>query len=122
MFKKIAFTMYPVTDMARARAFYEDTLGLPPAKESVSGKWIEFDLPDGGCLALTTMVEGVTPSSEAGGSLAFEVDDIKALSEALEAKGVKFKMGLFETPVCHMAIALDSEGNGFMLHQLKRRT
>ena len=121
MFKKVAFTMYPVTDMARAKAFYEDTLGLPPAKESVSGKWIEFDLPNGGCLALTTMAEGVMPSSEAGGSLAFEVDNIQELTEKLKSKGVKFKMDLFESPVCHMAAALDSEGNAFMLHQLKKQ-
>ena len=82
MFKKIAFTMYPVTDMARAKSFYEDTLGLPPAKESVSGKWIEFDLPQGGCLALTTMVPDLVPSSQAGGSLAFEVDDIEEIGRA----------------------------------------
>ena len=121
MFKKIAFTMYPVTDMARAKSFYEDTLGLPPATESVSGKWIEFDLPSGGCLALTTMAQGVTPSSTAGGSLAFEVEDIEALCKTLKAKGVEFKMDLFESPVCHMAMAVDSEGNGFMLHQVKAK-
>ena len=28
MFKKVAFTMYPITDVARARRFYEETLGL----------------------------------------------------------------------------------------------
>ena len=28
MFKKVAFTMYPVQDPQRARAFYEETLGL----------------------------------------------------------------------------------------------
>jgi len=121
MFKKVAFTMYPVTDMARAKSFYEDTLGLPRATEAVGGQWIEFDLPQGGCLALTTMVEDVMPSSEAGGSLAFEVDDIQGLIENLKSKGVKFKMDLFESPVCHMAAALDSEGNAFMLHQLKKQ-
>jgi catechol 2,3-dioxygenase-like lactoylglutathione lyase family enzyme len=28
MFKKVAFTMYPIADVARARRFYEETLGL----------------------------------------------------------------------------------------------
>ena len=28
MFEKVAFTMYAVTDAARARDFYENTLGL----------------------------------------------------------------------------------------------
>ena len=27
MFKKVAFTMYPVKDSKRARTFYEETLG-----------------------------------------------------------------------------------------------
>ncbi len=121
MFKKIAFTMYPVTDMARAKAFYEETLGLPPGKELVPGKWVEFDLPEGGCLALSTMVQGIAPSDTAGGSLAFEVEDINALVDRLKSKGVTIKMDVFESPVCHMAFVLDSEGNGVMLHQLKRK-
>ena len=28
MLKKVAFTMYPVRNVARARRFYEETLGL----------------------------------------------------------------------------------------------
>jgi hypothetical protein len=30
MFKKVAFTMYPISDVPRARKFYEETLGLTP--------------------------------------------------------------------------------------------
>lgn len=121
MFKKVAFTMYPVTDLARAKAFYEDLLGLP-ATDMAGGRWVEFDLPQGGCLALTSMVQGVEPSAVAGGSLAFEVDDIHTLAEQLKAKGVTFKADVFESPVCTMAVCLDSEGNSFMLHQLKRES
>ena len=50
MLNKVAFTMYPVTDMARARAFYEETLGLPPSRSGAASPWVEFDLPGGGCL------------------------------------------------------------------------
>lgn len=57
MFKKVAFTMYPVKDMARARAFYADTLGLGPSPSGASSPWVEFDLPDGGCLAITTVTD-----------------------------------------------------------------
>ena len=28
MFRKVAFTMYPITDVVRGRRFYEETLGL----------------------------------------------------------------------------------------------
>ena len=34
MFMKVAFTYYPVTDVARARKFYEETLGLKSAAVS----------------------------------------------------------------------------------------
>lgn len=45
MFKKVAFTMYPVQDAARARDFYETTLGLTPGSKSADGVWTEYDLP-----------------------------------------------------------------------------
>ena len=56
MFKKVAFTYYPVTDVARARKFYEETLGLKAGSVGNRGDnwWVEYDLPGGGCLALTT--------------------------------------------------------------------
>ena len=52
MLKKVAFTMFPVKDTPRARAFYEGTLGLRVGNHSDNGVWTEYDLPGGGCLAL----------------------------------------------------------------------
>jgi len=37
MIAEIAFTGTPVTDIKRAREFYEGVLGLKPVKESASG-------------------------------------------------------------------------------------
>jgi extradiol dioxygenase family protein len=50
MIKKVAFTMYPITDVARARKFYEETLGLKRGSMGSQGEqyWIEYDLPAGG--------------------------------------------------------------------------
>ena len=49
MFKKVAFTYYPVTDVARARKFYEETLGLKSGSVGNQGDnwWVEYDLPGG---------------------------------------------------------------------------
>jgi hypothetical protein len=45
--KKIAFTGIPVTDMKRARAFYEGVLGLKVSGEFGEGVWIEYEIgPD----------------------------------------------------------------------------
>jgi catechol 2,3-dioxygenase-like lactoylglutathione lyase family enzyme len=50
--KRVAFTIQPVADVARARAFYERTLGLEAGLVGGQGDtwWIEYDLPGGGCL------------------------------------------------------------------------
>lgn len=48
MIKKVAFTMYPVMNIERARHFYEQVLGLDVGKISSEGRWIEYDLPQGG--------------------------------------------------------------------------
>jgi hypothetical protein len=37
----------------------------------------------------------------------------------LKGKGVIFKSDVIHSPVCRMALCLDSEGNSLLLHQLK---
>lgn len=120
MFRKVAFTMYPVTDMVRARAFYEGVLGFTESSAPESVPWVEYDMPGGGCFAITT-VTGDTPSANAGGTIAFEVEDLDALCAELEGKGVTFHSDLIHSPVCRMRVIGDSEGNAILLHQLKNR-
>ncbi|NOT71864.1 MAG: VOC family protein [Hyphomicrobium sp.] len=119
MLKKVAFTMYPVRDVARARQFYEEALGLTPGLNGHQGDqwWIEYDLPGGGCIALTNFIPD-EPSSAAGGTIAFEVEDLDALMTGLKSKGVTFRGDVVHGPKCRMATCLDSEGNSILLHQL----
>ena len=118
MLRKVAFTMYPVKDMARARAFYEETLGLGPSRSGATSPWVEFDLPGGGCLAITTVTQQ-EPSAKAGGTIAFEVDHLPALVADLKAKGISVPADDIESPVCRMAVCLDPDGNSIILHKLK---
>ena len=118
MFQKVAFTMCPVMDMARAEAFYRETLGVGPSTGSVERGWVEFDLPGGGCLALTVH-SGAAPGGKEGGTIAFEVSDLDKLIEDLKAKDVAFLATDIQSPVCRMAMLKDSEGNRIVLHQLK---
>lgn len=119
--KKVAFTMYPVLDMARARAFYEETLGLQPGMAGSQGnmRWVEYDLPGGGCLALTNAI-AAKPSAEAGGTIALEVENLAAFVERLRSRGVTFKAEHIRGPRCTMAACVDSEGNPLVLHELDR--
>ncbi len=112
--------MYPVKNINRAMEFYKNNLGLIPSKTSANGNWVEYDLPQGGCFAITTLAEGVKPSSVSGGSIAFEVENLDSLTQRLKENGVTFKLDVFSSPVCRMAIIIDSEGNAITLHQLNK--
>ena len=110
-------------DVSRARKFYEETLGLRVGMAGGRGDmhWVEYDLPGGGCLAITNTT-GEDPSAAAGGTIALEVTDLTSLMRHLKEKGVAFKSNVINGPRCKMAVCLDSEGNSILLHQLERHS
>ena len=113
---EIAFTCYPVSDVARSRAFYEGILGLKPTmvNESEGGTWVEYEI-GAGAFAIGKW-EGWLPSP-AGASVAFEMDDFDAAIAELKAAGVSFKMEPFPTPVCRMAFITDPDGSNVCIHK-----
>jgi len=112
---EIAFTGTPVTDMPRARAFYEGVLGLKPTMESAGGMWVEYEIGNGtfgiGCYG-----EVWKPSTD-GTCIAFEVEDLDAEVAALKAKGVQFALEPMASPVCRFSILCDPDGNRIMIHK-----
>jgi predicted enzyme related to lactoylglutathione lyase len=118
MIRKVAFTLYAVKDMVTARAFYEGVLGLSSSAGERS-PWVEYDLPGGGCFAITTVIPDHQPSASAGGMIAFEVDDIEALTAALREQGVRLGSSeMIKGPHCRMMPIFDPDGNSMILHQL----
>lgn len=116
-YKEIAFTAYPVTDIARAREFYEGVLGLRPnAPVKPDAKFIEYDIGPG------TLAIGVSPNwlpSKDGASSALEVEDFDAAVTELRGHKVEFIIGPMETPVCRMAAFRDPDGNKLTIHRRK---
>jgi predicted enzyme related to lactoylglutathione lyase len=110
-----AFIAYSVRDVAKARAFYRDVVGLTPATE-FEDFWVEFDV--GGTTFGIGNGEplGITPGSSFAAT--FEVDDAAKERERLLALGVPVTE-LRETPICWMAFVTDPEGNRFGIHQRK---
>lgn len=117
MIKKVAFAMMPALDVPRARKFYEEALDLKPGLTGNQGGnwWIEYDLPQGRCIAISNI--GVDKAGS-GVTLALEVEDLDGLMERLKGHGVEFKYGVIPGPHCRMAPCADSEGNPLLLHQL----
>lgn len=115
--KAIGFVGVPVTDLKRARAFYEDVLGLRTSDEMIGGKWIEYAVGDD-TLAIANVGDTWTPSDQGTGA-AFEVDDFDDAIRRLKDRHVRFAAEPFETPCCHMAVIQDPDGNKLMIHKLK---
>jgi predicted enzyme related to lactoylglutathione lyase len=116
MITEIAFTSIPVTDIERARAFYEGVLGLKKTMDSAGGKWIEYDI-GAGTLGIGSY-PGWDPSSQ-GTCVAFEVDDLDAEMSRLKARGVTIHMDVMDTPVCRFGMICDPDGNKILIHKRK---
>ena len=115
---EIAFSCYPVTDMARARKFYEGVLGLKATYlvgESGGMQWTEYDIASG-TLSIGAGAPDWHPRAD-GCSVGLEVEDFDAAIAHLKASGVQFKMEPFPTPVCRMAFIYDTEGNLICIHK-----
>jgi predicted enzyme related to lactoylglutathione lyase len=114
---EIAFTGYPVTDKQRARDFYEGIFNLKPSMDMdmESGFWLEYDIA-GGTLALSNFWKA---SPKTGPTIAFEVEDFFKTVDELKAKGVPFDGEIIESPVCHIAIITDPDGNFVTVHKRK---
>ncbi len=116
---EIAFTGYAVTDLARARDFYEKTLNLAPASvfEHDGKGWVEYEVGPH-TLAITDMNPDWKPSKD-GGGVALEVEDFEEAISWLKSHGVTFYFEGMESPVCHMALISDPDGNSICIHKRK---
>jgi predicted enzyme related to lactoylglutathione lyase len=116
--KAIAFTGYPVTDVPRARLFYEQVLNLRPSTQfEHEGKhWIEYDVGEG-TLAISNMAGEKWKPSADGPSVALEVADFETAVATLRSAAVPFVVEPSDSGVCRMAIVLDPDGNALAIHQ-----
>ena len=107
---ELAFCCYAVTDMKRARTFYEGVLGLKPT--TVTDTEYEF-----GPYALAIGSAPAFKPSPDGCSAALEVEDFDAAIAHLKQQDVKFRMEQCQTPVCRMAMIFDPDGNTVCIHK-----
>jgi predicted enzyme related to lactoylglutathione lyase len=117
--KEFAFVFHPVTDVARARKFYEGVLGLKTGMQVEVGPgqwWIEYDIA-GQALAISNAIPGKPASS-----LALEVASVDAALAAAKTAGATTGAGVLEFPPCRMFVVKDPDGNEITLHQRKNKS
>jgi predicted enzyme related to lactoylglutathione lyase len=103
--QRIDFIALPVEDLARADAFYGQTVGLARNPKSSGDRWVEYET---GNLTLAL--------SMFGGSVALGVPDVHESRSELERQDLKFAMDTFDSGVCHGAPFADPDGNHLQLH------
>ena len=113
---ELAFCCYAVTDMTRARAFYEGVLGLNPTtvNSSEHGQWTEYEF---GPYALAIGSAPAFKPSPDGCTAALEVENFDKAIEHLPAKSVKFRIEPIQTRVCRMAMIFDPDGDTICIHK-----
>ena len=112
--KHVAFTMYPVSDMARAVEFYRDKLGLTQAGLN-HDFWVEFDI-GGSTFGIGNFEQCGEPGSSQ--ALAIEVADLEALRDTLAQRGVETSEPT-NLAACTISMVKDPDGNQIWLHQIK---
>src|SRR5215831_20722114 len=116
------YSYIPAKDVARARKFYEETLGIKPKQETAGGVVYEFGNGTA-CFLYPTPNAGTSLASQAF----WQVDDIEREVADLKARGVKFekydtpqiktKNGIAEPGDVKSAWFKDTEGNTMALIQ-----
>jgi len=106
-----------VTDIKRAREFYEGVLGLKPAMESAGGLWVEYEIGHG-TFAIGCYGDVWKPTNQ-GTLVAFEVENLNETLAQLKSHDVKFSLEPTDSPVCRFAIISDPDGNQVMIHKRK---
>ena len=114
----VDFVSIPSNDIAAAREFYENVLGLEassvwqrPGEAAVGA---EFETGTVTLALLNCPGLGIEFSPNAV-PVALQVGDVAAARADLEAKGVTFD-DTIDSGVCHMAHFRDPDGNMLMLH------
>jgi predicted enzyme related to lactoylglutathione lyase len=111
----VDFVTVPAKDIAESEHFYGTVLGLPFVKQ-----WGDMPAKEFQAGNLTLAVMDPTAFGQEfrphGLPIAFQVDDVAAAREKLEAQGVKFVTDIIDSGVCHQAIFLDPAGNSLNIH------
>ncbi|HEX6971648.1 MAG TPA: VOC family protein [Limnochordia bacterium] len=113
--RAIDFVVSSVSDLQKAKAFYQDVLGIDAPIILDEARWLEFDTQPV-ALALGTWER--QPATAVG----LAVDDVQAAVDELRRKGVQVLMGPSESPMCHFAYIADPDGNLICIHKRKDGT
>jgi catechol 2,3-dioxygenase-like lactoylglutathione lyase family enzyme len=112
--ERVDFVSFLTQDIARAKQFYTEVIGLEIESEGESDMefkagQVTLDIFDPSSIG--------QPFAASPAGLALRVPDVDAARAELEGKGVAFDGETIETSVCKQAWFKDPDGNALMLHR-----
>ena len=110
----VDFVSVLTQDIARAKHFYSEVLGLEIETEGESDMELRCGQVTLDVFDPSSIGQPFAPSPA---GLALRVADVDAARAELEAKGVVFDGETIETSVCRQAWFKDPDGNALMLHR-----
>ena len=110
----VDFVSFLTQDLARAKRFYTETLGLEVETEGDSDLELRCGQVTLDVFDPSSIGQPFAPSPA---GLALRVPDVDAARAELESKGVRFDGETIETSVCRQAWFTDPDGNALMLHR-----
>jgi catechol 2,3-dioxygenase-like lactoylglutathione lyase family enzyme len=112
--ERVDFVSFLTQDIARAKQFYSEVLGLEIETEGESDMELRAGQVTLDVFDPSSIGQPFAPSPA---GLALRVADVDAARAELEAKGVVFDGETIETGVCRQAWFKDPDGNALMLHR-----
>jgi catechol 2,3-dioxygenase-like lactoylglutathione lyase family enzyme len=110
--ERVDFVSVPTRDIAQARRFYGEVLGLVRNVRSPD----EFEAANVTFALWRPEADGL-PFAPNTAEVALRVPDVAAARERLESAGVRFLGDTVDTGVCHMGFFHDPDGNVLILHR-----
>ncbi len=111
--ERVDFVSFLTQDIARAKRFYSETLGLELESEGESDMEFRCGQVTLDIFDPSSIGQPFAPSA----GLALRVPDVDAARAELEGKGVVFDGETINTNVCKQAWFKDPDGNALMLHR-----
>ena len=115
----VDFVSVPTKDLAAARSFYGNVLGLQASKlwqgPGADPVGAEFETGTVTIALLDCDRLGI-PFQPNKAPIALQVEEVAAAKAELESRGVSFQGDIIDSGVCHQALFEDPDGNALDLH------
>jgi catechol 2,3-dioxygenase-like lactoylglutathione lyase family enzyme len=114
--ERVDYVRVPATDIAEAKRFYGEVLGLPENPNSPGGDWIEYEAGNVTLAVMTPHTHDYDFEALPPATLALRVPDVAEAAARLQAAGLEVGE-VSDSGKCTGVGLTDPSGNRILLHR-----